>query len=62
MFSNLVELILREIVKVDVEMRTGHIATGLKTRPLKKILKPFRNFGVLGNGGESREVCGCVLE
>ena len=57
-FGDLVKLILGEIVKGDVEMRTGNIAAGLETRPLEKIFKPFRNFGVLSNGRESREVCG----
>ena len=62
MLGDLVKLIFGEIVKSDVEMRTGHIAAGLETRPLEKILKPFRNSGVLSNGGESREVCGYMLE
>jgi hypothetical protein len=62
MFGDLVEHILGEIVKGDVEMRTGDIAAGLETRPQEKILKPFRNFGVLCNGRKSREVCGYMLE
>lgn len=62
MFGDLIELILGEIVKGDVEMRTRDIAAGLETRPLEKILKPFHNFSVLSNGGESREVCGYMLE
>jgi hypothetical protein len=35
MFGDIVELILGEIVKGDVEMRTGDIAAGLETRPLE---------------------------
>lgn len=62
MFGDLVELILGETVKSDVEMWTGDIAAGLETRPLEKILEPFRDFGVLSNGRESREVCGYMLE
>jgi hypothetical protein len=49
MFGELVELILGEIVKGNVEMRTGDIAAGLETRPPEEILKPFQNFGVLSN-------------
>jgi hypothetical protein len=62
MFGDLVKLILGEIVKGDVEMRTGDIAAGLETSPLEKVLKPFRNFGILSNGGKSREVCDYMLE
>jgi hypothetical protein len=62
MFGDLVELILGELVEGDVEMRTGDIATGFETRPLEKILKPSRDLGVLSDGMDSREVCGCMLE
>jgi hypothetical protein len=62
MFSDLVELLLGEIVKGDVKMGTGDIAASFETRPLEKILKPFHNIGVLSNGGDSREVCGYMLE
>jgi hypothetical protein len=43
MFGDLVELILGERVEGDVEMRTGNIPTGFETRPLEKLLKPFRD-------------------
>jgi len=62
MLSDFVELILREIIKGDVEMRTRNIAASLETRPLQKFFKPFRNFGVLSDGGNSREVCEYMLE
>lgn len=62
MFGDLVELILGEIVESDVEMGTRDIAAGLESRPLEKVVKPFQNFGVLSNGGESREVYGYMLE
>lgn len=51
MLGNLVKLVLGETVEGDMKMRTGDIAAGLETRPVKKIFEPFRNFGVLSNGG-----------
>jgi hypothetical protein len=62
MFRDFVELILGELIEGDVEMRTGDIATSFETRPLEKILKPFRDFRVLSNGRDSTEICGYVLE